>query len=129
MPGEVVHFEIPMDNAERARKFYELALGWKMQPMPEMNYTMVSTTPTDKDGMVLKPGAINGGMGKREGPLQHPVVVVMVPEITEAEKQIEKHGGKVVLKKQPIGDGSMGHMGYFKDTEGNVIGLYQAPKQ
>jgi len=39
-----------------------------------------------------------------------------------------KNGGTILQKKQPIGDGSMGHTGYFKDTEGNVVGLYQSPK-
>jgi len=28
MSGKVVHFEIPFDDAERARKFYSEAFGW-----------------------------------------------------------------------------------------------------
>jgi hypothetical protein len=28
----------------------------------------------------------------------------------------------------PIGDGTMGFGGYFNDTEGNVVDLYQTPK-
>jgi predicted enzyme related to lactoylglutathione lyase len=55
-------------------------------------------------------------------------VTILVDEITEAEKVIEKNGGKVVQRKQAIGDGAMGHTGYFQDSEGNIVGLYQVPK-
>jgi uncharacterized protein len=129
MSGEVGHFEIPADNTERARKFYSATFGWKMNPMAEMDYTMVSTGPVDEQGMPKVPGHIGGGIGKREGPLAHPVVTIMVDEITDAEKKIEKNGGKIIQKKRAIGDGSMGWTGYFKDSEGNVVGLYQWPKQ
>jgi len=129
MSGEVGHFEIPADNTERARKFYSTTFGWKLNHIPEMDYTMVSTGPVDDQGMPTAPGHISGGIGKREGPLAHPVVTIIVDEITDAEKKIEKNGGKIIQRKQPIGDGSMGSTGYFKDSEGNVVGLYQSPKQ
>ncbi|MGI0156195.1 MAG: VOC family protein, partial [Thermoplasmata archaeon] len=40
MSGEVCHFEIPADNQERAGKFYSTTFGWKLNPMPGMDYTM-----------------------------------------------------------------------------------------
>ena len=125
MSGEVVHFEIPADNTERARKFYQLTFGWKMEHMPDFDYTMVATGPTGKDGRPETPGAINGGMAKRAAPIEHPVITIQVDEISKAEKTIEKNGGKILQKKQAIGDGTMGYTGYFKDSEGNVVGLYQ----
>jgi predicted enzyme related to lactoylglutathione lyase len=129
MSGEVVHFEIPVDNPNRAQKFYAQVFGWHMQPMPEFNYTMVGTTDSNEQGMPKDPGAINGGMGPRGGPLAHPVITIQVDDIDVATKSIEKNGGKVVQKKQPIGDGSMGFTGYFKDPEGNIVGLFQRGKQ
>lgn len=128
MSGEVGHFEIPADSPERARKFYSSVFGWKMNNVPGMDYTMVSTGPVDDKGMPKAPGFIGGGISKRDGPLAHPVVTIMVEEISDVEKAIEQHGGKIVQRKQAIGDGSMGHTAYFKDSEGNVVGLYQAPK-
>ncbi|MCI4364453.1 MAG: VOC family protein [Thermoplasmata archaeon] len=128
MTGEVGHFEIPADKPERARKFYSTTFGWKMNEMPGMDYTMVSTGPVDDQGMPTKPGSIGGGIGKRGGPLEHPVVTIIVDDLTAAEKSVEKNGGKIIQKKQPIGDGSMGFTGYFKDSEGNTVGLYQPPK-
>ncbi|MCI4348730.1 MAG: VOC family protein [Thermoplasmata archaeon] len=128
MHGKVGHFEIPADNAERARKFYSSTFGWMLTEMPGMDYTMVSTGPANEQGMPKEPGYIGGGIGKRGGPLEHTVVTIIVDEITVAEKAIVKNGGKILVPKQPIGDGTMGHTGYFRDSEGNVVGLYQAGK-
>ena len=129
MSGEVGHFEIPADNVERARKFYSTVFGWKMNAMPEMEYTMVSTGDVDEKGSPKAPGYVGGGIAKRGGPLEHTVVTIIVDDIAAHEKTIEKHGGKVVQKKQPIGDGAMGFTAYFKDSEGNMVGLYQLGKQ
>jgi uncharacterized protein len=128
MSGEVVHFTIPADDPERARKFYSATFGWKMSPFPDREYTMVSTGEVDEQGMPKKSGYVWGGIGKRGSHLEHPVVTINVDEITTAEKTIEKNGGTILQRKQPIGDGSMGWTGYFKDSEGNVITLYQGPK-
>jgi predicted enzyme related to lactoylglutathione lyase len=129
MTGEVGHFEIPADNTERARKFYSATFGWKATAVPGMDYTMVSTGPVDERGMPSSPGHISGGIGTRAGPLEHPVVTIVVDDLVAAEKQVEKNGGRIIQRRQPIGDGSMGFTGYFKDTEGNVVGLYEWPKQ
>jgi predicted enzyme related to lactoylglutathione lyase len=64
-------------------------------------------------------------MGERGGPLKHPVVTLLVDDIDAAAKLIAKNGGKMIRKKEAIGP--MGFVAYFKDTEGNVVGLFQAP--
>jgi uncharacterized protein len=129
MNGHVGHFELPADIPERARKFYSTVFGWKMNVMPEMDYTMVSTGPVDPEKMMpSEPGYIGGGIGKRGGNLVHPVVTIIVEDLSAHEKTIEKNGGKILQKKQPIGDGTMGYTGYFKDSEGNIVGLYQPGK-
>lgn len=126
MNGRVGHFEIPADNPSRARKFYSSTFGWKMNEMPGMDYTMVSTGPVDEKGMPKEPGFVGGGIGKRGGHLTYPVVTIIVDDLSAAEKAVEKNGGKILQRKQAIGDGTMGFTGYFKDSEGNIVGLYQA---
>jgi predicted enzyme related to lactoylglutathione lyase len=124
----VVHFEIPADQVERAKTFYSKAFGWMLNTMPEMDYTIVTTTASDKNGIPTGPGAINGGMGKRRDPLKSVVVTIGVKDIDASLEKIKQLGGKAVGKKMPVGD--MGFSAYFKDTEGNVIGLWQsAPSQ
>ena len=43
MSGRVVHFEVPYDDGDRARRFYGDVFGWQIHSMPEMQYDMVST--------------------------------------------------------------------------------------
>jgi predicted enzyme related to lactoylglutathione lyase len=129
MNAKVVHFEIPLDNVERGHKFYKNAFGWGLSPVPGMEYAMIQTTESDEMGMPKAPGAINGGMGKRGDLLKHPTVTILVDDIPAALAAVEKHGGKTLQKMTPIGDGSMGSTAYFKDSEGNTIGLFQSPKQ
>lgn len=128
MSGEVAHFEIPADDTERASKFYATVFGWKPTRVPGMDYAMVSTGPVDENGIPIERGSIGGGIGKREGYLENTVVNIIVDEISDAERRIEQAGGKIIQRKKPIGDGTMGFSGYFKDTEGNIVGLYQMPK-
>lgn len=121
--NEIVHFEIPVDDLERAQKFYKTAFGWQMNYMKEMDYTMVQTTEVDEKQTPKKPGSINGGMMKRGGDVKSPVVTIDVADIDAAIVKVEKNGGKALGKKMVVGD--MGWSAYFKDPEGNVIGLWQ----
>jgi predicted enzyme related to lactoylglutathione lyase len=43
MPNSIVHFEIPADDVQRAKTFYEKVLGWKISDPWNMNYFMVET--------------------------------------------------------------------------------------
>jgi uncharacterized protein len=122
--GRVVHFEIPFDDADRARNFYRDVFDWQINPMPEMNYTIVSTGPTTDEGMPTEPGFIGGGMMQREAPVSTPVLTLGVDDIDAAIVSIEKHGGSAVGEKLPVGE--MGFAAYFKDSEGNLMGLWQS---
>ena len=120
---KVVHFEIPADDVERAKKFYKKVFDWKMESFPDMEYTMIQTTTVDENHMPTEPGAINGGMMKRQDPVKCPVITIDVQNIEETMKNVIKMGGELVRGKIQVGD--MGYAAYFKDTEGNIIGLWQ----
>lgn len=124
---KVVHFEIPADNLPRAKKFYHGVFGWELTDVPGMDYTLVTTVATSKDQKPKEPGAINGGMLKRSKDYQSPVIVINVPSVDAYLKKIEKAGGKVVAPKHQVGD--MGFYARVKDTEGNVIGIWQDIKR
>ncbi|BFU43593.1 VOC family protein [Krasilnikovia sp. MM14-A1004] len=118
----VVHFEVPFDDAERATTFYREAFGWKLDSMPDFAYTMVTTTATDERGRPSEPGGINGGMLQR-GSITSPVITINVEDIDDALARIERLGGRVAIGRQPVG--GMGFSAYVRDTEGNLIGLWQ----
>lgn len=109
----VVHVEIPAANLEGAGKFYESLFGWKISHMPEMNYTM------------WEAGDGSGG-GFPEVSADNPVGQVLVyidsDDIEADLKMVEKLGGKVLHQKTEIP--GMGWFGVFKDSTGNVLGLY-----
>ena len=125
---KVVHFEIPADDLERAKNFYGSVFGWELQttPMPQGGeYTSVITTAVDEQTQTpTEPGAINGGMFVRsELPVTSPVITVDVDGIDDALKQIEDQGGTALTPRTPIP--AMCDFAYFKDPEGNVLGLWE----
>src|SRR2546423_9060479 len=123
MTGQVVHFEIPADDLQRAQAFYREAFGWRINEIPDMNYTIVSTTETDETGAARTPGAINGGMMARQGPITAPVITIDTEDIDATLQAVEKLGGAVTLPKMAVG--AMGFAADFTDTEGNVVGLWE----
>ena len=82
--NKVVHFEIPMDDAARAKAFYQTAFGWEMTDYPELNYTIAATTPLDDKRMPKEPGAINGGMAKRSETFTVPSFSILVDDVDAA---------------------------------------------
>jgi predicted enzyme related to lactoylglutathione lyase len=120
---KVVHFEIPTDDLARAKGFYGSVFGWDLQTMEEMDYTIVRTTPVDQQQMPTEPGGINGGMMKRTADTPAPVLTIGVASVDASLKQVEAAGGDVVRPKTEIP--GMGSFAYVKDTEGNVIGLWE----
>jgi len=123
---KVIFFEVPADQPKRAREFYHTTFGWKMNEIPSMHYTQIGTVEADVLGVrgtPKEPGAINGGMVQRNDPVKNPIIYISVDSIDEAAASIEKNGGKILKPKSPVGN--FGFAAYFKDTEGNVVGLWQ----
>jgi predicted enzyme related to lactoylglutathione lyase len=128
--GKVVHFEIPTDDIARASEFYRSIFGWDLRDMSElgMDYTIAMTVPVDERTQVpTEAGAINGGMMKRSDQTPSPVITIEVEEITAALADIEAKGGSTVQPRTPIE--GMGAFAYFKDPEGNVMGLWETVPQ
>jgi predicted enzyme related to lactoylglutathione lyase len=126
MSNRPIHFEVQADNAERAKKFYESVLGWKIEktsmPGVGMDYWMVETG----EG----PG-INGGIYNRTttGRILHSFdCTILVDDIDKVIAAIKANGGKI----DPWEDKEkweMKGLGWFSratDTEGNTFGLLQA---
>lgn len=124
MNGRVVHFELPVDDPERAKTFYADAFGWHLTDLPSMAYTMVTTAPSDDRGTPADPGVINGGMAPRGGPISAPVVTIEVDDVDEALDRVVKSGGRIVAGREAVGE--MGYTAYFVDSEGSVVGLWQS---
>ena len=123
--GKVQHFEIPVNNSDKAKEFYSKLFGWKIIDVSvgKMKYFMIQTGPTDKEGMVQDKGFINGGFTVNDPTAKTPVIVITVDDIEKTSLDIKKSGGKIIMEKQKVGD--MGYYTRFKDPEGNLMGLWE----
>ena len=120
---KVQHFEIPVDDMGRAKEFYGKVFNWQLTDVPGMDYTMAYTTEVDEKFMPKEVGVINGGLAKRVPIAPHPTIAITVESCEAALKKIADAGGTVLSQPQPVGD--MGIYAHARDTEGNVIGIWQ----
>jgi predicted enzyme related to lactoylglutathione lyase len=107
----VEHFEIPVDDIARAQAFYAEVLGFAYEPWG------------DEMGIVRQPDGegINGDLHLR-GTTPHPTVVFTVERIEDTVALAVASGGEQLGEIQPLDENS--RWVYIKDSEGNIIGLY-----
>jgi uncharacterized protein len=124
--GRLVHFEIHVDNMDRAKKFYGEVFGWAFEDWSEyagMPYFGAVTGGEDEPG-------INGALMQRQGPppeenqpLNGYACTMGVEDYDATETKILNNGGVVALPKYALP--GMAWQGYYKDTEGNIFGIHQ----
>lgn len=113
-------FEISVAEMPRAKKFYESIFGVSLLSGDVAGTSMAFFPTSDENGKV--------GGALAQGPFHKPsidgskVYLNANPNLSAVLDRVEYSGGKVVLPKTSIGD--FGHMAFFIDTEGNVVGLH-----
>jgi hypothetical protein len=120
-PNPVIHFDIPTDDNERARKFYESAFGWQTTQLgPEMgDYVLAYTVESDEETrMPAKRGAINGGLHARTEEDRYVKLTILVEDMQAAMRKVEVAGGTIL--GEPVEMPGVGLFVSFLDTEGNV---------
>ena len=115
MASRPTHFEVPVDDPERAEKFYGTVFGWTFQSFDgaPSYYGMASTGDSD-------PG-INGALFQR-GDVAVTSLTMEVDSIESTCETIVAEGGSVTLGKTAIP--GMGWFATCRDTEGNPFGLF-----
>ena len=121
----VVHFEMPMVDKKRTKKFYEIVFGWKMNQFgKEMgNYLLATTSPMTKNNMHKNKGAINGGFYEKGKAGSSTHFVIAVDNLEKQIQIVKKAGGKIQGKPQDIN--GIGKFVMILDTEGNRMGILQ----
>jgi predicted enzyme related to lactoylglutathione lyase len=122
-----IHFELQADDAERAKKFYENTLGWKIEKTSMPGVGMDYWTLATGDG----PG-IDGGMYQRKDNPARKLMsfdsTILVDDMDRVIAAIKENGGKIEPWEGKE-KWEMKGLGWFSravDTEGNVFGLLQA---
>ena len=113
MAGNIVHFELPAADADRASGFWNGLFGWGVSDsaMPEMDYRMAQVS--EEQGVAIFPSE-NPGSGL--------IVYFATDDIDASIATIRSLGGEAG-DKLPV----PGH-GWFArctDTEGNAFSLFQ----
>jgi len=105
------HFEIPVDDIGRAQAFYTAVLGYEYEAWG------------DEMGMLKQPQGegVNGDLHLRSV-TPHPTVVFTVDRIEDVVALAVANGGEQLGAIEPMGETA--RYVYLKDSEGNIIGLY-----
>ncbi len=109
----IVHIEISASDLDASAKFYKELFGWKMTPMPEMNY------------MIFDPGVSPGGgftPVSEEYPAGTVLIYIASDDIEVDLARVNSLGGKVLRSRTEIP--GVGWFGIFNDPVGNRIALY-----
>ena len=100
-PSNIVWFEIPADNPERAKNFYGSLFGWKIKPFPGMtDYWHIDTGGGDETP--------DGGLITRKHPQQSITNYVAVSSVDESAAKVEKLGGTICKSKTEDGGAADG---------------------
>lgn len=127
MANLVVHFEIYVDDINRAIKFYTKLFGWKIAKFKTMDYWLVYPTGVEEPGPAKF--GINGGMLLRPGPKPENdkatpnafVCTVSVDDIDAILEKVEGLGGRIDIPVDTVK--GVGRLAYIRDSEGNLVGL------
>jgi len=115
-PANIIWFEIPADNPNRAKEFYSKLFGWKINLFPGMkDYWHIDTGGSDDTP--------DGGLMARKHPAQPITNYVNVRSVTQFMGKAEKLGGKICVPKTAVPQ--MGYFAICQDTENNTFAIWE----
>ena len=119
MKHTIVHFEIPADNVERAKKFYSELFGWEFSAPPGFEeYWVFDTGDPEQDA--------GGGLMARQAPGQGIVHYIQVESVADYVTKVQALGGQVIFPRSPVP--GMGWFAQFLDTEGNCFAIWESDR-
>jgi predicted enzyme related to lactoylglutathione lyase len=108
------HIIIPTKDYSKSKVFFEKAFGWRVEAMPGTN-TMDVLPPSGK-----------GPSAELNSEEEVVMPSIHTSDIDRKLELIEEHGGKVLRRRAPIGEGTRyGYYALFEDPCGNRMTLYQ----
>ena len=114
MPGKLVHFELPVQDTQRAKSCWSGVFGWEFgdSAMPDFEYYMVRTG-EDQGGAIMP----------SEERVAAPIVYFDTDDIDASIAKVRELGGKAE-DKMPIP-----HVGWFthcEDPNGIAFSLFES---
>jgi uncharacterized protein len=113
MPGQIVHFELPSKDADRASSFWSDLFGWQIAgAMEDFDYRMFQAG--EQQAGAVYPDADKGGSGV--------IVYFDTDDIDATIAKVRSLGG-TAEDKRPVP--THGWFAPCTDTEGNSFNLWQ----
>ena len=115
--GKICYIEMPTTDIQRSADFYSSVFGWKTRKRGDGATAFDDST-----------GQVSGTWVLKRPPSDMPglLVYIMVDDAAATVEKIKAQGAEIV---QPIGGDAPEITARFRDPGGNVIGVYQEPKQ
>jgi len=120
-PHLVVWFEIPVNDIERAKNFYESVFEVTLDvleygPLKVAVFQMGQDTEGSKGALIKTHESKPSRAGS--------VVYFATKNINDTLAKVTAYGGKIL--QSPLSIGEFDTIAQFEDTEGNRVGLYSA---
>ena len=109
-------FEIPVNDMEQAKKFYETVFDIKIDVVDFGGFKMGILPHSDVGGALVEGESYKPST---EGAL---VYLNANPDLITTQERVEAAGGKVLIEKRQISE-EFGYMAVILDSEGNRIAL------
>ena len=116
--GDITHIDIPVTDLDQATAFYQTLFGWQITEAPGFEGYPMWQAPNKISG---------GGLAPRDDSFTQPRSYVEVDSIDDTLALAVANGAEVVMGKNPIDETSW--WAFFRDPDGNVIGLYEGSTQ
>jgi predicted enzyme related to lactoylglutathione lyase len=122
MPGKLIHwFDIPVLDIERAGDFYSTILRVELTHLEAPPDIVMKWFPSDEPG---GGGGLLQGGGVRPSGEGTVVYFNGGDDLDAVLDRVEAAGGQVLMAKK--GDEKNGYVAFFRDTEGNRVGLHSS---
>jgi len=116
--GKVCYLQIPAADVDTSARFYQEVFGWSLRRHGDGKLAFDDTI-GEVSGMWVEGRAPWAG---RPGL----IIDIMVDDAERTVAEIVAHGGEIV---QPIGGDAPEITALFRDPGGNILGIYQEPRQ
>lgn len=117
----VRHFAINADDLPRAQRFYSHVFAWRFHAWGPPGFYMIETGSADTPAIH---GSLQGRRPLVDGERMNGFeCTIAVPDIHAAAQAILEAGGTILMPVTTIP--TVGHLVWFRDTEGNVAGAMQ----
>jgi predicted enzyme related to lactoylglutathione lyase len=118
MANPFVHVELHTQDPEKAKRFYGELFDWKLEDVPDMNYTIIDVGETGRGGGIMK--------SPMPDALPQWVPYVLVDDVAASTEKAKFLGASVLQDVTEIPD--IGRFSMLRDPTGAAVALFK-PKR